>query len=295
MKVSQLNLEKCNDCGLCITICPQRVIEKDPETERPRLTANHSEWCIQCTQCMAICPLEAITIAGFTYARGFGPIPEKPADASAFKALLETRRSIRRFTNQPVSDDQLEEIVRMISLAPMGLPPPNIEISIVNGHDKVQEALGYMINFYDRLITRMEKARTRIILRSKMSKLEIQTLTQYTYPLMLRALPELKTGSDLITYNAPAIIIFHADKLAPYNRENSLIAITYGLLAAHSLGLGACITILVPPAVQGTPILRKMFQIPAKNQVFGCILIGHSRVKFNQRTIKRELKSVKWI
>lgn len=72
------------------------------------------------------------------------------------------------------------------------------------------------------------------------------------------------------------------------------IALTYGLLAAHALGLGATAIDLVPPAIQNSSVLRELFSIPDSNVVVASMILGYPKHRY-QRGIKRELKSVTWI
>ena len=108
-------------------------------------------------------------------------------------------------------------------------------------------------------------------------------------------LPDLKAGvEDTITRNAPAMIVFHADKDAENHREDIYVALAFGLLAAHSLGLGACAIDLIPPAIERNPELRRMFSIPDGNEVVASVILGFPRYRY-QRTIQRELKSIHWV
>jgi len=51
---------------------------------------------------------------------------------------------------------------------------------------------------------------------------------------------------------------------------------------------------IIPPAVDKTDDLRKLFKIPETNQVISSIIIGHPKYKY-QRGIRRSLKSVEWL
>ena len=90
------------------------------------------------------------------------------------------------------------------------------------------------------------------------------------------------------------MLLFHAHREAEGHRDDALIALTYGLLAAHALGLGATALSLVPPIVQRSPELRAMFQIPPENHVLASMVVGYAKVRF-KRGIRRELAGVHWI
>jgi nitroreductase len=112
---------------------------------------------------------------------------------------------------------------------------------------------------------------------------------------MKNRLPELKMGiEDTITRNAPAMILFHANRDAENYRGDIYIALTYGFLAAYALGLGGSAMDIIPPPIERNRELRKMFFIPDTNEVVGCMILGYPKYRY-KRGIKRELKSVKWI
>lgn len=99
---------------------------------------------------------------------------------------------------------------------------------------------------------------------------------------------------DRITRNAPAIIIFHAEREAEEHSNNSLIWATYAILAALSLGLGASMNGLVPSAVNKLKRVREIFQIPEDHEAIISLTIGYPKYKY-QRSIKRERDIIHWV
>ena len=55
----KLDLEKCNCCGFCITVCPCGAIVMTDDT----ITIIDTDECGWCTMCELVCPNEAITCA----------------------------------------------------------------------------------------------------------------------------------------------------------------------------------------------------------------------------------------
>ena len=56
----------CKGCGLCVEVCPQKIIELDPEKltskgYHPAMLTDESQ-CTACTFCALICPEVAITV-----------------------------------------------------------------------------------------------------------------------------------------------------------------------------------------------------------------------------------------
>lgn len=98
----------------------------------------------------------------------------------------------------------------------------------------------------------------------------------------------------MITRGAPAMILFHAHQLSEHHTQDAHIAMTYGLLAAHSLGLGATSISLIPPPINKTPESQKMIQPPPDHEVTTAIILGHPKFRYKSG-IKRKIASVKWL
>jgi ferredoxin len=52
--------EKCNECGLCITICPTAALYREVETQRVYFDPDR---CIACELCVPVCPPRAMMVA----------------------------------------------------------------------------------------------------------------------------------------------------------------------------------------------------------------------------------------
>lgn len=54
-----INAKWCKGCGLCIAICPKKVLELN---EQVKCVAVRPDDCIGCRQCDNVCPDMAITV-----------------------------------------------------------------------------------------------------------------------------------------------------------------------------------------------------------------------------------------
>ena len=88
-----------------------------------------------------------------------------------------------------------------------------------------------------------------------------------------------------------SLFLFHAPKGAEEHTVDAHIDLTYALLAAHSLGLGATAIGLIGPAINQSKLLRTMFQIPAGNEVVETMILGFPKLKF-KRAIVRPRRNV---
>jgi nitroreductase len=244
---------------------------------------------------MAICPTKSVTVEGLSYESDFFDLPAEAWTEDSFGSLIASRRSVRAFQDKPVPREDLQKIVDAISRAPMGYPPHKIEIVIVQNRETIEKALLIIIGMYEKLAKMMDHSIMGFLLKRKLKPEVIKALTEHVLPSLRYRLPDMKAGrGDTITRGAPALILFHAHRASGNHSEDVLIALTYGLLSAHALGLGATAIGLVPPVIERSPELRGLFQIPAENEVLASMIVGYPKHRF-KRGIRRELPGVKWI
>jgi nitroreductase len=244
---------------------------------------------------MAVCPFKSISVEGLSYEKDFFKLPTGHATDMSFQDMIKTRRAIRAYKEKPVPKELLEKIVEAISFAPPSFTPLKTEIVVVHDTAVMRKSLPEMIKVYDGLLKVMRNPIGRLIIRRKNGTEKFKVLEHHVVPLMKSRLPELKRGEeDTITRYASAMIIFHAHRDAENYETDINIAMTFGFLAAHALGLGCSPIDLIPPVIQKSPILRRLFSIPDNNIPVAALIFGYPKYRY-QRGIKREFKSVTWL
>ncbi len=129
-----VDTEKCNGCGLCVLNCLFRTWEMgDDKIVRYK----QGEACFSCYNCMVACPRDAISVdqpyhvdSGFwaTNPQGMPPVrPLEPRDADGnadtwteVERIVFTRRSVRNFSDRPVSEHLIRRIIEAGRHAPSG-------------------------------------------------------------------------------------------------------------------------------------------------------------------------------
>jgi nitroreductase/NAD-dependent dihydropyrimidine dehydrogenase PreA subunit len=290
-----INTQTCKACGACADVCPNHTTYKDDSTGIMGVYETRIKLCEKCGQCMAVCPTLSINVEGLSYEKDFAPLPENGPYEDLFYKMIASRRSVRNFKDKPVSWELLEKIADAIRCSPLSFPPHKTEITIVQNREIIKQALPLMIDMYDMLVKMMDNPVMKMIIKKSAGPDQFRTLENHVIPIMKDKLPELRSGADdAITRSAPAMIIFHADKNSDNYRTDINIAVTFGILAAHALGLGATIIELIPAAIDKEKKLRKLFLIPDNNAVVASMIVGYPKYKY-QRSIKRSLKSVTWL
>ncbi len=293
IRIDQLT---CSKCRLCTEVCPNKILTVNDSSETTFISERVG-LCFKCGHCMAVCRTKSITIDGLSYETDFLELPVyEPGNlAKPFFELIRSRRAVRNFKDKPVPKALLEKIVEAVTFAPPGFPPLKTEIIVVENTELIRESLPYMIRLYDSLVRMMKKPVFRFFIKREVGDKKFRTMQEHLIPLLISRLPALKDGTeDTLARNAPAMILFIADKNGEDISQDISIAATYGMLASHSLGLGGSVMDIIPPAVNKDKELRKMFGIQEDREVITSLIIGYPRYRY-QRGIKRNLRSVSWL
>ncbi len=280
--------ELCNLCGLCVNVC------KGPlyiENDRLQVDQSILFGCIGCGQCAAVCPQKCIVIEGREMsAKDLIDLPprEQRADYEQLQALLLGRRSIRDFKHQEVEAEVIQKILDAVSTAPMGLPPSEVQVLVLQGFDSVKEFASDMVEVFKSkkwLFSPLALG----IMRPFIGKEAYDLMKTFAAPLPDLFSDKMAKGEDLLLYGAPLAMYFHASPTS--DPLDFAIAGTYAMLAAESLGLGTCMIGTVAPFLKYRNPVSKKYGIPTENNQGIMIIFGYPKYKYT-RSIKRSLGGV---
>lgn len=289
------NSDLCKGCGLCISVCKDFSLElRDGKVAR---SDNPVFGCIGCGHCMAVCPNGAIKIEGrFTSATDLFPLPRKE-DAASFEPylkLLQRRRSIREFKDKRVERELVDKILEAASQAPMGLPPSDVNVLVMDTPEKVRK---FSFDYCDFLkgLRWMTSGWFLALARPFWGKENDQLFRNFVRPMMDIFISAKGKGENLVTYDAPAAFYFYGSPFS--DPADPIVAATYAMLAAESLGLGTCMLGGVHPFIQSggaAARFRKKQGIRYKSREGLILIIGHPAVKYKMG-INRSFANVDFI
>lgn len=128
-----------------------------------------------------------------------------------------TRRSIRTYKEEQISDEQLNTLLEVAKYAPSGSNSQTWRFTLVQNKEKLEQ-LNYLV-------------------RESFRHLEVDVKT---YRSKKSGKIAAENDNYKFYYNAPTLIIVSNDREYSNCMADSAAAIENILLAAHALGLGAC-------------------------------------------------------
>lgn len=287
-----IDTERCTGCGKCILVCKDFNFRL--ENDKASISNTPVFGCIGCGHCMAICPADAIEITGREISKAdlFGlPSKKASADYEQLVALFRRRRSVREFQEQEISPEIIEKILGAASTAPMGLPPSDVNVLILDSKAKNRQFAADFCNYLNEMKW-FVSGWFLTLMKPFWGKANDEMFKGFVKPLFDVYIKNMQVGINLVNYDAPLALYFYG---SPYtDPADPIVAATAAMYAGESLGLGTCMLGGIHPLIQNgkkAKIFREEhgIQYPSREGLF--VIFGYPAVHY-KKGIRRTFASV---
>lgn len=263
----------CQKDGICSLACPVSIIEwQKGEFARPMKSGE--KLCISCGHCVAICPHKAISHASMGPEDCLPYSPDLVIGREQAEQFLRGRRSIRKFKTTPLDRQTVADMIHLASHAPSGHNSQPVQWQVIQGIER--------IHFFTALV--VEWMQTMIAEKPGLSRI-------MGFPIMVNA---WKSGRDMLTRDAPTLVLVKAPEGNPASQAACTIAMTYFDLSAQAFNAGTCWCGYFLMAAINYPPLQEALELPDKTRVFGVMMAGYPMVSY-PRMPKRNAPDITWM
>ncbi len=273
MPVFTIDPKKCNRCGICVAVCPGRLIAQPTKKDFPSPVFEADEFCIDCGHCEASCPHDALTLTSM--ALDDCPVigQDRLPDAQSVRLLLKGRRSIRAYKKKTVPQRVIQDLIDTARFAPTGSNKQEVCWTVISRPEDVHHLAGLVADFIKQMLPLA--ADEAVAKRFR------------------RIVGAWDRGVDRIMRNAPHLILASSPPEMSFPEADCATALGYLELYAFALGLGTCWAGYFTAAANAHPPIIEFLALPAGHQCHGAVMLGYP--KFGYRRIpKRKDASIDW-
>lgn len=283
--------EVCRRCGQCVEACIHMKLEQPDKSAPPRVAEDMD--CIACGHCVAVCPTGALSHSAF----GNGSIRplnlEILPTADQMMEALRARRSYRKFKDERIPREVLEQVIEAARLAPSAHNTQTTSFVVVEDPEMLKRVVDLTLRFLDGMAKYF-----RHPIKGRIARLMGGDQVRGVMPMIpvFEGVVQLaKDGGDLpMLLEAPAWIVFHSAKDAGYGKVNASVAMQNAMLMADRLGLGTFYTgFLLVPTMRGFS-MHDLLGLDHDQEIHGALAVGVPRLEYKKWPSKKPA-NVRWI
>jgi nitroreductase/NAD-dependent dihydropyrimidine dehydrogenase PreA subunit len=277
--------DNCIGCRKCVDVCPRYLFR----LEDKKAVITEFDPCHDCGHCIALCPVDAIEHQrlNLTSLDEDFPLVGKQLTYDEVIEVIRQRRSIRLFSNQKISRDQISKLIQLGRYAPTGHNSRKVCYTIIDGRDEVLFLLENMIELFKKLKSQLNSP-FWMILVTLLGKRESYMKAKANLYRLNSHIYHWEKGIDKVFHNSSTLILIHAAKDVPSPIEDCNIAAQNISLGAPTLGLGSTFIGYLHKSWYYSKKIKKIIDLPSNHLLHACLAIGKPKHKFRRLVSRPE-------
>ncbi len=261
MSLITVDEDKCARDGICVEVCPVSVLELDSEG-LPQVRPGGEQHCMSCGHCVAACPYEALENVKSPLSSQLPIPPGFSLDPETAAIYLRSRRSVRRYREEPIARDQMLKLLDIARFAPSGHNTQGISYLVVEGREHLDGVRKVVLDWMGEVL-----------------RVQPEFGKRYNFPAVIRA---HEKGKDRLLRGAPHIIVAHAPKSLVPAPVSTFLALEYVELYAPALGMGTCWAGYVQRCAAHSPALTRSLGISEDRAITGILMVGYPKYSYHR-------------
>jgi nitroreductase/NAD-dependent dihydropyrimidine dehydrogenase PreA subunit len=273
MNMLSVDQTACQQCGICVEICPLSLISLN--SEGFPASANESEsLCVKCGHCEAVCTTGALKNNLLPELQVISKEKIQQINPENLSEYFRSRRSIRKFLPEPVEKSKLEQLFEVVTYSPTGINHQQNKWIMMCDKGKIRQLSDAVIDWMKAMVEAKSE------------------LAQYLG--FENLIGEYERNNDVICRSAPNLIIGYTDASYTGGMLDSVIATSHLELLLPSFGLGGCWAGFVMIALGYSPEVRKIVGLNETHTVRSALMVGYPKYHFSKMPYRNEA-TVKWM
>jgi len=272
MALFSVDARACLGDGICASVCPKALLRM--EGGLPVMDPTREARCNLCGQCLAFCPALAVSLD--TDSPGL-PVELDPAlviGPDQALQFIRSRRSTRRFRDEPVERAVIGRMLEAARLAPSGGNNHLVRWIVVDGREAVRAMACLVADWFDTSARHDPRHGKRYAIDDILAR--------------------FRGGDDVILRGAPHLVAAVTPAQAAWGAVDSAIALTCFDLAGNAHGVGACWAGYFIRAAASSVPLRQRLGLGEEEALQGAMVFGVAR-HAARRIPPRKPQNVAWI
>jgi nitroreductase len=220
-----------------------------------------------------VCPKGALDNPKNPLSQNAEVLPQFMLNPEQAAFFLRSRRSIRRYKDEPIPAAAMLRLLEVARFAPSGHNSQGLSYLVVEGRENLAAVCKIVV----------EWMREVVRLAPEMARL-------YHMSALIRA---YEAGEDRILRGAPHLIVAHAPSNLAAAPVSTVLSLEYIELYAPALEIGTCWAGYAQICARQFPALPRFLKIPQGNSITGILMAGYPKYKYH-RLPTRDPLDVKW-